>query len=836
MRGALPVLQRQHVIKGVRKMIKAAKKLKGAYKHMDGVFSDDSEDALKCSLRYRIEILMSFQVELAARVPDGYPVQDPYKYLERKAKASDGKAKEADDRGLSWFFKIEARATRYVAGSLAEAGNEELLEITTLQATYYYWLAREIKEKRVPQPDEMPMKYRFSRWKSNGVPREISHTNKATSYDVIKPHEDIKSIGKVELLIRKSNKVIPVTGENVRFESRIHRKVGTRPQRFHNPVRSEQSRSRKDFSDELDEYADPALIMAHGCWDTNMLDLKRFGGKKGGTAGTRSIIAALDRVGELNLVRIPTPEPGDCMLTEVRESSDSGAMGSGLGAKKEKSVGMFGEVLQETFETLGKAKYIDASPYTCGGRERRNLTPMDGEDLRSRLVLCGDLVTALIGCTYAQPITASIMKERGEVRLGLKQDEMWYKRYLKEIHDTAFSRDLDISRSDQSLCEELIVGAFGILRSMFDEDDKRVDNHFFFMMSSALYKRVIIPGGHIVTIKRHGLPSGHPFTSLITSIAHWIAAQDIHKQLGVENYRMEQSGDDARYHYFSAWDMPKVDAYVSMAKERWGLTIKPGSQTTGKVMATAEGITPEFLAVRHIHGYPTRDLARTWDISLLPRRPRCSPTMQAIRMFYMDSNNPFLRRRWKSYIEYFCRMNVAAGRIFGWSDSQESKEVINRYMLTRALERPARVASGEIGRPRKQPWEKGKTPVIQLVMRQKKRPSVKSRILEWYREYNGGNVDAVDIKDDLMRRSMNILRHIRPADHPNCEEWFTCELSESIIAASTERDTATAGMKSIALYRRSNEISRSVLRREMEFMCLVKEYGGGIYGRKNEVE
>lgn len=571
--------------------------------------------------------------------------------------------KEAESRGLRLIPKSGAKVAKEYWKRRGRSAGEEALKHSGVKRAWHEaeaaaagTLAKEATSRsalaaragyalatRPRGRGGLPLRYSYATWKSNGIPSQTIHVNEASTS---------RSGG----FWGASEKVGPIpTTANAVFEGRTHRRVGARKQKFTQPVARILRHAQEYDNEGLSEYCDPAALMVQGAWDTNREDLVRHTANIGGSAGISTVFKSLRRVDKLNIKCIPAlPGRDGIESVLIRPDADPGYLGRGLGNTRGQAVKALEPHLADAFEELGRTLYVDTAPFTCGGRERRNLRPLEGEDLRSRLVLGCDTLTTCIGGYYGQAVTRMVAMGRGEVRLGLDQETRWYQEYMRNTHNTAWSRSIDISRSDQTLSRPLIVAAFGLIRSYLPPS-KEIDNHFGFIMSSFIYKRVVTPGGYVYRIGPNGVPSGHPFTSLVTSFAHWVAAQDGHRCLGLDggDYFMEQSGDDARYHYRNPRQMPDPERWAEVLKVRWGLMVKPASCVDGKVLAGTPGCCPELLAMKWIGGIPGRDRNRIWDISLLPRYPKQDSVAQGMRLYYMRSNNPMDLDLWKYHWHYF---------------------------------------------------------------------------------------------------------------------------------------------------------------------------------------
>jgi hypothetical protein len=92
----------------------------------------------------------------------------------------------------------------------------------------------------------------------------------------------------------------------------------------------------------------------------------------------------------------------------------------------------------------------------------------------------------------------------------------------------------------------------GIFKNCFSKS-KHVDNHFRFITDTIVLKRVILHNGNTCLIK-HGMPSGHAWTSHINSLCNWIIWTStmmycpyVPHNIG-EDYALQIMGDDVALH------------------------------------------------------------------------------------------------------------------------------------------------------------------------------------------------------------------------------------------------------------------------------------------------
>jgi hypothetical protein len=165
----------------------------------------------------------------------------------------------------------------------------------------------------------------------------------------------------------------------------------------------------------------------------------------------------------------------------------------------------------------------DNSLWAVAGREKR-IDLSTNKDVRTRLVLmCEDLVK-LIGNCALQPFTKRLSSLRsGAIMIGRSMEDRKFYKFIDEISESKYFGvvDGDWSQFDNHCYEELIVTAFGIIRSCYPEG-KFYDNYFLWNCCSMIFKNIVLPESKLIYKISKGIASGHPYTSVIGSLINWL--------------------------------------------------------------------------------------------------------------------------------------------------------------------------------------------------------------------------------------------------------------------------------------------------------------------------
>lgn len=214
---------------------------------------------------------------------------------------------------------------------------------------------------------------------------------------------------------------------------------------------------------------------------------------------------------------------------------------------------------------------LDTSLYCVGGREKRiSYSDTTNKKLKTRAVFMQEDVPTLIGQGMASIINKEIQRHNKGHNWGgrINGRKNWH-----QILDTMNIGDLenwvnvsvDFSGHDNHTTEEQIVVAWAFLRTMFHESVE-LDRLFYYSMSSMISKRVVLPESNLIYQITKGIPSGHAFTSQITTLcAYNILALSLMKTVKEDDLkytRINNAGDDSNLRVPS-YSLGRIDDYIN---------------------------------------------------------------------------------------------------------------------------------------------------------------------------------------------------------------------------------------------------------------------------------
>jgi len=209
----------------------------------------------------------------------------------------------------------------------------------------------------------------------------------------------------------------------------------------------------------------------------------------------------------------------------INPKAYSGIMTSKLfGRTMNKSTKFTKNIAQKVFKQCIVDKFLpDNSLWAVAGREKR-IDLSTNKNTRTRLVLMCEDIVKLIGNCALQPFTNRLSRLRsGSIMIGRSMEDRKFHEFHDDIKETKEFGviDADWSQFDNHCYKELIVTAFGLIRSCYP-DGEIYDRYFLWCCCSMLYKNVVLPESKLIYKISKGIASGHPYTSVVGSIINWL--------------------------------------------------------------------------------------------------------------------------------------------------------------------------------------------------------------------------------------------------------------------------------------------------------------------------
>jgi len=140
---------------------------------------------------------------------------------------------------------------------------------------------------------------------------------------------------------------------------------------------------------------------------------------------------------------------------------------------------------------------------------------------------------------------------------------------------------LDYSKFDSSVPSFLIDAAFSILKTWFGDMTQEELDCFNLVKTYFITTPIVMMDQNVYYGKRHGVPSGSYFTSLVDSIVNTILVGAISHRFGLqvmERY-LQVMGDDSIFGSYITIELEKIAAFV----KRYGFVINVKKSIVGQV-------------------------------------------------------------------------------------------------------------------------------------------------------------------------------------------------------------------------------------------------------------
>lgn len=268
---------------------------------------------------------------------------------------------------------------------------------------------------------------------------------------------------------------------------------------------------------------------------------------------TEMLEAVCARQHLIDLPTLPLPKESWFDAIKVNVSAFTGFFTSLFyGSRRGDSFEMSKHVALKMYQRIINNKVYPLELWTFGSRPKLADLSENGKPIRTRpIAMCDDILTRICS-VISQPLTEAIIRSplcELFIGRGLGYDEVkWLNNYLKTPGTLIASPDW--SQYDNHIYEEVLVVAFSIIRQCLPKG-KQMDDLLYYICASVVDKFIVLDPGLIFKLMK-GLPSGHPFTSLVNTISNWVIWSTIfvnysklsNTPLDDSKFRLVCSGDD----------------------------------------------------------------------------------------------------------------------------------------------------------------------------------------------------------------------------------------------------------------------------------------------------
>nr|UVX28927.1 MAG: RNA dependent RNA polymerase [Ustilaginoidea virens partitivirus 11] len=348
----------------------------------------------------------------------------------------------------------------------------------------------------------------------------------------------------------------------------------------------------------------------------------------------------------LKVIRLGELSPAAFETTGVKPDAAPGFDSKLFCRTKGEGMDIVAHACKQLYELLAHEQVLDASAWELGGREKRQWRDV-GEALASRVIMQPEALLSQFGCAIAHPITLAMQRAKGDLHVGWSFAHGKWRDFVSKYsgeHVKAF----DWSQFDARVGRELMITSMGILRSYYPPG-RQMDRCFIYLLSNMLDKDVVVPGGHIARVS-WGVPSGHPFTSLVDSVANWLVHRDCLTAMvgpGVaREVRLGCLGDDTVMSFPVGRDAPDTKEYLEVALARWGMVGKLDFNLEGFLCSNWAPRCLPFLGTRFQCGFPGVSLEDWITMDLGDRAPRRDYAWRALELYVYRGLPPFCKEQY----------------------------------------------------------------------------------------------------------------------------------------------------------------------------------------------
>jgi len=213
---------------------------------------------------------------------------------------------------------------------------------------------------------------------------------------------------------------------------------------------------------------------------------------------------------------------------------------------------------------------LDSSLYQLGGREKRIFyKDKDTKKLKTRAIFMQEDIPTLIGQSIGSLLNQEVQRlNKGHNWTGRGHNNCNYEKVIEDMSLEGLEGwtncNTDFSGHDNHVTEEQIVTAFAFIRQCFKVSG-RIDRIFYYVMSSMVSKRIVLPESNLIYQIIKGVPSGHALTSQVTTLAAYnIMALAIFKKVKKEDLpltRITNAGDDTLLRV-PVYSVKNLDDYI----------------------------------------------------------------------------------------------------------------------------------------------------------------------------------------------------------------------------------------------------------------------------------
>jgi len=277
----------------------------------------------------------------------------------------------------------------------------------------------------------------------------------------------------------------------------------------------------------------------------------------------------------LQLPKLDFPNVDDLDKVLIKAESNPGFYTSKFfGSTKEASAPASLAAAKHVFETLKERLVPYQGLWSLAGRSKDvSLNKPNGTHVRTRAVWVPESFLVILGGVVVQRYTSELQRfDRNALFIGKNyhSSELDWLNDFDSYFD--FLARCDWTLFDSHVSQSEILAALSLIRSSYPEGE-HVDRYFLFIYGTMVYKNLVVPPGIVYRFKK-GLPSGHPFTSLVGTLVNYMRQVVILRKIygkGMVKYasKMVLAGDDTKYWLKWHKNLFRIDEIIKEINPSW---------------------------------------------------------------------------------------------------------------------------------------------------------------------------------------------------------------------------------------------------------------------------
>jgi len=259
---------------------------------------------------------------------------------------------------------------------------------------------------------------------------------------------------------------------------------------------------------------------------------------------------------------------GDDIANDVRFNPDASPghyTRRVVSPKRKGSIKYTHQAAQDLYAILDQKPLKNYYLWEILGKQKDNKV-IDGEEVASRIIMNTEEPMVLLLSLFSQRLSILIQNDKNNrIFIGKTQTSYIANVLEQKRKDYDFTVESDWTQFDSNITREDMMVAGSILLSNLDMKEGKARRCLYLIISSLITKYIVMSPGIVMRCDK-GLPSGHPFTSLITSVVNLVYWCRIGYEIYGKNYSSNMDivvqGDDANVFFKEHENLARIDDII----------------------------------------------------------------------------------------------------------------------------------------------------------------------------------------------------------------------------------------------------------------------------------